>query len=158
VDSRHLGPIALEGGVGGGWMNTTVEIAGSSVPFRLEIDFPSKFDEGVVRKIDLALDALPDLEGLARQTIETAAERPGSAPALMFELWGATSIEEPRIEDFLRQLRATQITMLPDGGPGSLDRIVLAYRLEHSPTSGTATVRFREGIGAELDPAPRVFS
>ena len=156
MDSRHLGPIALEGGVGGGSMDTAVEVAGSSVPFRLEIDFPSTFDEAVVRKVDLALDALPDLEVLARQTIETAVERTGSAPALMFELWKTTEIEKPSLEDFLRRLRVSHITMLPDGGRGSLDRIVFSYGLEHSPTSGKVTVRFREGIGAELDPAPRV--
>ena len=156
MDSRHLGVITLTGGVGGGWADSTVELAGSSVPFRLEIDFPGRFNELVVRNIDLALDSLPSIEELARDTIAGAVRRAGSAPAQLFDFWGSNEgNDENDAAEFLRQLRPTHITLLPDGGPDSVDRIVMTYGMPTSATTDTITVRFRESIGPELDPARR---
>lgn len=155
MDSRHLGPIILEGGVGGGRMDTTVDVSGSSVPFRLEIDFPARFNETVVAKIDLALDSLKFLDDQARQTIAAAVGHATSSASQLFDLWDAGNADDPgTVDEFVRLLQPTQINLLPDGGIGSLDRIVFAYRLQETLPNEKITVRFREGIGPELDAAP----
>ena len=151
MDSRHLGEIVLEGGAGGGWFDATVEVAGAQVPFRLEIDYPGAFTDDVVKKIDMALDALSSLDDGARQLITAAAQQSDSAPAQLLESW----TQPGTTEDFVRLLKPSNITMLPDGGRHSLDRVVMVYRLPDAPANEKITVRFREGIGAELDPAPR---
>lgn len=147
MDSRHLGEITLEGGVGGGWMDTTVDVDATPVPFRLEIDFPGRFDESVVNKIDLALDSLAALDGLARQTIAAAVSRIDSAPGRLFESWNQSG----DVEEFLQALRPSKINLLPDGGRNSADRVVMEYRLPGSAANEKVNVRFREGIGPELD-------
>ena len=151
MDSRHLGEIVLEGGPGGGWLDTTVEVAGAQVPFRLEIDYPGRFDEKTVNKIDLALDSLVALDKGARTLITTALQQSDSAPAQLFEKW----TQPGSADDFVQQLHPTKITLLPDGGRDTLDRIVMVYQLPGAPSSEKITVRFKERIGAELDPAPR---
>jgi hypothetical protein len=151
VESRHLGVIDLEGGPGGGWLNTSVAVAGTPVPFRLEIDYPGRFDEMTLSKIDMALDSLDSLDTAARELISAAVQQSDSAPAQLFEDWTGAGDSG----DFLRELQPASITMQPDGGRGSLDRLVYVYVLPGSPPQGKITVRFREGIGPELDPAPR---
>jgi hypothetical protein len=149
MDSRNLGPITLEGGEGGGYMEATVEVAGSSVPFRLEIDYPARFDEDVVRKIDIAIDNLSELDALARRTMTTALAQSDSAPARLFA--SLDGYDDPA--DFIALLRPTFVTLLPDGGQSSRDRVIFVYALAERP-SEKITLRIREGIGAELDPAP----
>jgi hypothetical protein len=157
VQSRHLGPIDLVGGVGGGAMDAVVTLVGQEVPLRLEIDFPQRFDERVVSKIDLALDSLRQLDGVARDTVASGLARESNAAAQLFAAWrsttGADDDADPAL--FLRSLRATQITLLPDGGPNSRERLRIAYELAESPRSGQLTVRFREPTGPELDPTLR---
>jgi hypothetical protein len=148
MDSRNLGQITLEGGAGGGWMDAAVDVAGASVPFRLEIDYPGRFDEDVVRKIDIAIDNLTDLDALARRTMTTAVAQSDSAPARLFDSLDS----QDDAEAFIARLRPVKITLLPDGGQGSRDRIVFVYALPERP-SETITVRIREGIGPEVDPA-----
>lgn len=151
MKSRHLGEISLEGGVGGGWLDATIEIGESGVPFRLEIDHPGQFDEEVVRKIDIALDGLEYIDTFSRQTIMGAVRQSDSAPARLYEAW----VGHGGLDDFVKQLAPTHMTLLPDGGRNNRDRVVIEYRLPDSQPSAKITVRFRDGIGPELDPAPR---
>lgn len=148
--SRHLGPIEIEGGPGGGRMDTALSFEGRSVPFRLEIDFPEKLDEGVVETIDMALDSMPMLDGMARDTIAAGLGIDTSAPSQLLRAQHGLEAAE-----FLDRLEPVQINMLPDGGRSSSERVVMVYQLKDSSSTGKITVRFREPIGPELDAAPR---
>jgi hypothetical protein len=152
MESTRLGTIELDNGV----MDTVFEHEGVEIPLRLEIDAPEAFDEKVVMKIDLALGGFAPLDLLARELITTAAGRATSAAAQLLTSWRQNILfgSDDSPEAFIRALRPVHVTLLPDGGKASLDRLVVLYASAEVPTSKIA-VRFKEGIGPELDPALR---
>ena len=156
LESRHLGPIELQGGLGGGTMDAVIRLADDEVPLRLEIDFPQRLDDLVVSKIDIALDNLGRLDAMARDTILESLTGHGPAARLL-QSWKA-SIQlgsDDSVEAFARALRPQKATLLPDGGRGSLDRIVLVYGIGDTRVAETVTVRFQEGLGPRLDATAR---
>jgi hypothetical protein len=156
LESRHLGSITLDGGSGGGAMNAEVSFSGTSLPVRIEIDYPDRFGESVVHDIDMVLDNLEFVDGLARDTIVAGLPRDDSASAQLFRAWAQRGPgRDGATAEFLRELRPTQILILPDGGTANRDRVVITYALADSTADGKITVRFLDPTGPELAPAPR---
>lgn len=156
LESRHLGPIELQGGLGGGTMDALIRLADAELPLRLEIDFPQRLDEMVVSKIDIALDNLGQLDAMARDTILGSLSGHGPAARLL-QAWKANIQlgSDDSAEAFGRALLPQKATLLPDGGRSSLDRIVLVYGIGDPRVAETVTVRFQEGLGPRLDAAAR---
>lgn len=155
IESRFLGPIELDGGPGGGAMDSSVEFAGSPLAVRLEIDFPEKLNESVVNDVDMVIVELENLHEMALETISNGLHREGTAPAKMFAVWQEKGPDrEDEAERFLQDLKATHLTILPDGGKWSPDRVVLKYVLADNSVSGEIKVRFLQPTGPELAPAP----
>lgn len=155
MESRHLGPIALEGGAGGGTMDAAVKFEGESLPVRLEIDFPDQLSETVVADIDMVLDTLQYLHELAVTTIAAGVKRGGTAPAQMFRAWENKRVgRDGKAEEFLERLELVRMTILPDGGKWSAERIVMNFAMADNSVSGVVKVRFLEPTGPELAPAP----
>jgi hypothetical protein len=155
-ESRNLGPIELDGGSGGGAMEGMASFQGRALPVRVEIDFPERLSDAIVDDVDMVLDNLAFVDGLARNTIETGMRWDASAPAKLFEAWEQKrSGREGAHADFLDQLRPTRILILPDGGLASRERVAMTYGVADGTVSGTVTVRFMEPTGPELAPAPR---
>ncbi len=156
LESRHLGPIELDGGSGGGRMDAVVALRGVQVPLRLEIDFPDRLDQNVIEKVDIALDALDFHDDLARETLADGLRREGTAPAQLFHAWaGRLPGRERATAEFLDLLRPQHITITPDGGKANRDRVVMDYGLVDASVAGKVTVRFVQPTGPELAPAPR---
>ncbi|GAA4483375.1 hypothetical protein [Microbacterium panaciterrae] len=156
LESRHLGPIELDGGSGGGRMDAVVPLRGVEVPLRLEIDFPDRLDQGVIDKVDIALEALDFHDDLARQTIADGLRREGTVPARLFHAWADRAPgREQATREFLDLLRPLHLTITPDGGKVNRNRVVMDYGLADSSVSGTVTVRFVQPTGPELVPATR---
>lgn len=156
VESRFLGPIELDGGPGGGAMDSSVEFAGSPLAVRLEIDFPEKLNDSVVNDVDMVIVELKNLHQMALETISNGLRRSNTAPAQMFQVWhekGAGGEDE--VEKFLEELEASHVTILPDGGKWSAERVVMKYVLADGSVSGEIKVRFLQPTGPELAPAPR---
>ena len=155
LESRHLGPITLEGGAGGGTLDAQVPFAGSVLPVRIEIDYPERFDERVLNDIDMVLDSLEFVDNLARDTIAGGLRREDSAPAQMFRAWQERqSGRDEASAEFLQTLRPTKMVILPDGGSVSRNRVSVDYSLDDGSVPGKVTVRFLEPTGPELVPAP----
>lgn len=153
AESRYLGPITLDGGAGGGAMNTEIPISGRPVPIRIEIDFPERLNESVVQDIDMVLESLTLIDELARDAIAAGLRRDGSAAIKLFRAWaGAGPGRAVAAAEFLSELQPTQLLVLPDGGRSNRDRVVVTYSLADSAMPGTITVRFLDPTGPELDP------
>ena len=156
LESRHLGTIDLDGGSGGGAMDGTVPFAGHSLPVRIEIDYPDRFGDAILNDIDMVLDRLDFVDGLARDTIAEGMRRDASAPAQLYQAWQRKGAgREDATAEFLGGLRPTRIVVLPDGGRSNPDRVVMTYGLADGSVTGAVTVRFLEPTGPELAPAPR---
>lgn len=154
-ESRYLGSIELDGGPGGGAMDTTVDFAGSPLAVRLEIDFPDNLNDGVVNDVDMVITELKSLHEMAVETISSGLRRSGAAPAQMFEVWEEQSPDrEGETDEFLKGLKLTHLTILPDGGRWSPDRVVMKFALEDGSVKGEIKVRFLQPTGPELAPAP----
>ncbi|TPW77644.1 hypothetical protein [Schumannella soli] len=156
LTSTILGPIRLDGGSGGGWMETRVDLDGASVPLRLEVDHPDRFGEQLVFIIDIALTGLAEIEKMARGAIESELGQSGTAADKLFTAWrqsGFRRREDPN--EFLADLSVTQIILLPDGGADQLDRMVFTYRLPDTPAPWKVVVRMKDRVGPVIDPAPR---
>lgn len=155
LESEHLGPIELDGGPGGGAMEATVPFANGELPVRLEIDFPGNLSETVVADVDMVVTQLPRINEMALDIISQGLRRSGTASAQMFEVWQE---KDPDREDgaqrFLEELKATHLTILPDGGRWSPDRVVMKYALADGSVKGEIKVRFLQPTGPELAPAP----
>lgn len=156
MESRVLGPIELDGGAGGGAMNGTVDFAGKPLAVRIEIDFPDKLSDAVINDVDMVLENLDFTHNLARDTIAAGLRRDGTAAAQMFQVWEERGGDrQGKSDEFLESLQPTQITILPDGGKWSPDRVVMTYELTDGSVGGEIKVRFLEPTGPELAPAPR---
>lgn len=163
LESRTLGPITLDGGVGGGAMESAIDFDGERIPVRLEIDHPGALEtrnglgQTVIDDVDVVLEHVEIIDRIARDAIEEHLRRPESAPSRLFEAWvrahGGGDL--PR-EEFLRSLRPTRMTVTPDGGRANRDRVVVRYGVNDATVSGEITVRLPSGsTGPEVDPAPR---
>ncbi|MGO2746723.1 hypothetical protein [Microbacterium sp.] len=153
MDSRHLGPLKLVGGVGGAVMETTTEVGDRSISVRIEIDHPTRLDKTVVAGIDFALDGFSRTDELSRQVIGDALRRPNSAPSELLKKWGSLAgQDDPDQDEFLRLLEPVQTTIMPDGGRENLERVTMTYVLADSSAPGRIIVRFRQGTWPEVDP------
>lgn len=156
-ESRILGPIDLNGGIGGGAMDSATTIAGTKVPVRLEIDHPGELKQSLIDDLDVVLEHPEIIDRIAREAIAAQLSRGGTAPAELREAsqraQGGRSLDD---DEFLRALRPMKLTITPDGGTANLDRVVVAYGLSDSPVTGQITVRLPSvPTGPEIDPAPR---
>lgn len=153
LQSRHLGPITLDGGIGGGTVDGKVEYAGEPVTVRVEIDYPERFNEAVLEDIDMVLDNLEFMNGLSMDTIAGGLRRENSSARALFRKWdegpGRFSGDTAT---FLKSLRLGHISILPDGGRLSAERVVMTYRLGSTFRVDELTVRFLEPTGPELAP------
>lgn len=155
MESRQLGPIVLDGGPGGGVMETTVSFVNGKLPVRLEIDFPGELSEAVIADVDMVVEDLEYIQDMATDTIAAGVNRGGTAPARMFEVWEEQSPDrEGETDEFLKGLKLTHLTILPDGGRWSPDRVVMRFALEDGSVKGEIKVRFLQPTGPELAPAP----
>lgn len=155
MESRHLGPIELDGGAGGGSMEAVIDFAGERVPTRLEIDYPDRLTQSLIDDIDVMLDYPDVADGIARETIEDAMRREDSAPSQLFQVWeSARWGRESSAKQFLESLRPTKMIITPDGGRANLDRVVLSYGVSDSPVVGNITVRLLQSAPPEVDRAP----
>lgn len=157
LESRVLGPIDLDGGPGGGAMDSAVTFAGAEVPLRLEIDHPDDLRQALIDDVDVVLEHLEIPDRIARDAISAQLSRAGSAPAQLRQAWeraqGSQGLDD---DEFLRALRPMKLTVTPDGGRANLDRVVVAYGLADSTVAGQITVRLPSvPTGPEIDPAPR---
>lgn len=152
MESRHLGPILLDGGAGGGAMEETIDFAGEQIRARLEIDYPDRLTQAAVDDIDVMLDHPQVADGLARDTIASALRREDSAAAQLFQAWeGARWGRDSSEEEFLRALRPVAMTITPDGGRVNPDRVALAYGVGDGSATGLVTVRLRQWAPPEVD-------
>lgn len=157
LESRVLGPINLNGGSGGGAMDSALTFGGVEIPVRLEIDHPDDLSQALVDDVDVVLEHLEILDGIARDAISAQLSRAGSAPSQLRQAWeraqGGQSLDD---DEFLHALRPTKLTVTPDGGRANLDRVVAGYGLADSTVAGQITVRLPSvPTGPEIDPAPR---
>lgn len=157
LESRVLGPIALNGGAGGGMMDSAITFAGADIPVRLEIDHPDDLRQALIDDVDVVLEHFEIPDGIARDAISAQLGRAGSAPAQLRQAWeqarGGQDLDD---DEFLRALRPTRATVTPDGGRANLDRVVVVYGLTDSTVAGQITVRLPSvPTGPEIDPAPR---
>lgn len=157
LESRLLGPISLNGGAGGGMMESGLTFLGWEVPVRLEIDHPGELRQALIDDVDVVLEHPEIIDGLARDAISAQLNRAGSAPALLRQACerarGGQSIDDG---EFVHALRPTKLTITPDGGTANLDRVVVTYGLADSSVAGQITVRLPSvPTGPEIDPAPR---
>lgn len=154
MESRFLGTLNLIGGPGGAVMDTTIELGGVTLPFRLELDYPGRFDDIQVAQLDAILFGWERIDGMANQALEKALTNPDSAPAQLFRAWEEEKPErEGKTTQFLSELKPLSVTVLWDIDGIHKDRIVMPY--SYSPLAGKVTLRFRDRIGVEIDPAPR---
>ncbi|WP_394685076.1 hypothetical protein [uncultured Microbacterium sp.] len=154
MESRVLGPIELVGGLGGGVFETTTELGGVIVPFRLEVDFPGRFDERHLAQLDAILSGWDRIELMARQALESALRENGSAPSVLFREWvDESGSRDDDTRGFLAVLKPERVTMLWDAPGAHQDRIVMPYR--YSPSADAVVLRFRERVGVEIDPVRR---
>ena len=154
MHSRVLGTINLIGGPGGAVFETTAEIGGETLPFRLELDFPGRFDDRQLEQLDAILVGWERIDTMAQESLTRAMELPDSAPAQLFQVWEEEDPERVgKKEQFLSALKPLSVTILWDIEGVQKDRIVMPY--SYSPLAGKVTLRFRDRIGVEIDPAPR---
>ncbi len=157
LESRFLGPITLNGGAGGGMMESALTFMEWEIPVRLEIDHPGELKQALIDDVDVVLEHPEIIDGLARDAISAHLSRAGSAPALLRQAWerarGGQHIGDG---EFVHALRPTRLTVTPDGGKANLDRVVVVYGLDDSSMAGQITVRLPSvPTGPEIDPAPR---
>ncbi|MDA4893221.1 MULTISPECIES: hypothetical protein [unclassified Microbacterium] len=156
-ESRVLGPIELDGGSGGGWMDTEIDFLGTPLPVRLEIDHPDRLTQSFIDGLDVVLERLEIPDRISRDAIASALRNEASAPAQLYRAWERTPSGARRSADeFLAGLQPRRMTITPDGGRVNLDRVVLKYGLADASVSGEITVRLpAASSGPEIDPAPR---
>src|SRR5690606_32748334 len=110
LESRLLGPISLNGGAGGGMMDSGLTFLGWEVPVRLEIDHPGELRQALIDDVDVVLEHPEIIDGLARDAISAQLNRAGSAPALLRQACerarGGQSIDDG---EFVHALRPTKL-------------------------------------------------
>ncbi|MGO3146152.1 MAG: hypothetical protein ACTIJ6_00590 [Leucobacter sp.] len=151
LESRHLGRIVLDGGSGGGAMDGSVSYLGAPLPVRIEIDYPDAFNEAILEDVDMVLDSLDFVHGLAMDTITSGLNRDTSSASQLFRSWKSdVGSGNDDTNEFLRELRPSKILIMPDGGRANPDRVVMLYGLKGSERLGRIKVRFLQPTGPEL--------
>ena len=69
AESKHLGTVSFDEGLGGGVVDAALPFSGVALAVHVQIDFPERFNDSVVKDIDMTLDNLEFLDGIARETI-----------------------------------------------------------------------------------------
>ncbi|TPW77388.1 hypothetical protein [Schumannella soli] len=152
LQSRILGPIVLDGGVGGGAMEATIPFAGAEIAVRLEIDHPDRLDQQLIDDLDVVLDDTEIPDRLARDAIAALLPREGSAPAMLRSDWEQRQGAGRGADEFLADLRATTMVLTPDGGREHRDRVVLRYGVADGSLRDEITVRLpARSRGPEVD-------
>jgi len=155
VTSRVLGPIDLDGGMGGGAMECDVPFGSRLVPTRLEIDHPGRLTQKLIDDLDVVLENLHIPDRLARDAVAKEIPLEGSAPQRLFASWskrGDANADD--VDRFVAALRPTQMLITPDGGRVNRDRVVLRYGLDGMAEE--VTVRLPSSpTGPEVDRALR---
>lgn len=151
VTSRVLGPIDLDGGIGGGAMERDVPFGSRLIPARLEIDHPGRLTQKLIDDLDVVLENLHIPDRLAREAVAKEVTRQGSAPQQLFASWsGRLEADADDVDRFVAALRPTRMLITPDGGRANRDRVVLRYGLDGM--AGEMTVRLPSSpTGAEVD-------
>lgn len=154
MESRVFGPLELVGGLGGAVFETTTELSGTTVPFRLEVDFPARFDERQLAQLDAILLGWERIDMMARDALVASLDDPDSAPSALFREWEEESpSREGDTRGFLSDLKPQSVTVLWDAPGVHQDRIVMPYG--YSLAAGSVILRFREQVGVEIDPPRR---
>lgn len=154
MESRVFGPLELVGGLGGAVFETTTELSGVTVPFRLEVDYPSRFDDRQLAQLDAILLGWERIDTMAHDALVAALEDPDSAPSALFREWEEESeSREGDIRRFLAELKPKSVTILWDAAGSHQDRIVMPY--SYSLSADSVVLRFRDRVGVEIDPVPR---
>ena len=156
AESKHLGTIAFDEGLGGGVVDAVVPFSGAALGVHVRIDFPERFNDTVVKDIDMTLDNVEFVDNLARQTIEEGLQKDSSSSAQLYKAWEKHKPigRDDATADFLSQLTPAQIAIMPDGGRDQPVRVDMTYGFVNSPVTGKITVRFLEPTGPQLAPAP----
>lgn len=150
MHSRVLGPIELDGGAGGGAMESVIPFGGRHVALRLEIDYPDRLTQFDVNQIDATLESLDIPDTMARDAIAAQLSRDGSAPAQLFSDW--TSSTGGGVDEFLGQLGPSAMTFAPDGGKANPYPLIMRYGVADPAFSQQITVRLpRRATGPEVD-------
>lgn len=155
-ESRFLGPIRLNGGVGGGAMESIITFGDRRLLTRLEIDHPGRLTQSLIDDVDVMLSYPHIPDGLARNAMAELMASESSAPARLYAAWRARSgAQDQAASEFLRCLQPVRMVITPDGGRVNRDRVVLEYGLPDSSISGVVTVRLPAGsTGPVVDRAP----
>jgi len=154
MESRFFGPVKLLGGLGGAVFETMTHLSGATVPFRLEVDYPTRFDERQLAQLDAILLGWDRIDTMARDALVAALDDQDSAPSALFREWEEESAS--RVGDtrrFLAELKPKSVTILWDAAGPYQDRIVMPY--SYSVLSDSVILRFRDRVGVEIDPLPR---
>lgn len=152
--SRVLGPIALRGGLGGGFFESTMQIQHHTVPVTLEIDEPGKFDDNLVETIDAVLGNLDRVQPMVDELLRAGFRNNASAVSRLFETWKSVNSERESAskESFLTRLMPVKLRFSPDIQSAHADRMAITYRVGGEPHLGEVKVRFIDRFGPELVP------
>jgi len=154
MESRVFGPVELVGGPGGAVFETTTELSGATVPFRLEVDHPSRFDERQLAQLDAILLGWERIDTMAHDALVAALDDPDSAPSALLREWEEESASrEGDTRRFLAELKPESVTILWDAPGPHQDRIVMPY--SYSLSADPVVLRFRDRVGVEIDPVRR---
>lgn len=154
MESRVFGPVELVGGPGGAVFETATDVTGATVPFRLEVDYPSRFDERQLAQLDAILLGWDRIDTMARDALVAALDDPDSAPSALLREWEEdTASREGDTRGFLAELKPQSVTMLWDAEGPHQDRIVMPY--SYSLSADSIVLRFRDRVGVEIDPVRR---
>ncbi|MFG6475957.1 hypothetical protein ACFXP7_06165 [Microbacterium sp. P06] len=154
MESRVLGPVELVGGLGGAVFETSTELSGATVPFRLEVDYPARFDERQLAQLDAILLGWERIDTMARDALVSALDDPDSAPSALLREWEEESeAREGDTRRFLAELKPKSVTILWDAAGAYQDRIVMPYG--YSLAADSVILRFRDRVGVEIDPVRR---
>lgn len=153
-ESRYLGEMQLDGGLGGAVTTGSVSYSGAELPVRVEVDFPDEFSTTILNDIDMVIDNLEFVDGLALKTIAAGVQRDSSSAAKLFRSWASTrGGRSEDVAEFLAALTPAHLSILPDGGLASPVRVLLTYELRGGSSAEQVKVRFLEPSGPELVPA-----
>ena len=148
LTSRHFGPIdpsALDDAS----TSTTITIGdGSTITVRLFIADPPQFRQDHVDQTDAAIDYFGQLDERARALIVVAALDHESVPGRVFS--SSISLDDGQDltpEEFTRELRLGAVTISPDGGTESLDRVSITYVSKTTFSEQAFAAIVREGVG-----------
>lgn len=152
--SRVLGPIVLNGGRGGGFLESTMQIQHHTVPVTLEIDEPGKLDDKLVETIDAVLENFDRVQPMIDDVLRAGFRNGASSMSRLFEAWKSAESrrQSSTREEFLATLVPIKLRFSPDIESSHADRMAITYCVGDEPFLGEAKVRFIDRVGPELAP------